>query len=160
MFPPRTRCLILACGNTLRSDDGVGPWLASWAESQFAEEPAIRVIARQQWTPDLAEDLAQCESVVFIDCAIDMRAGAVRIVNVAPSPSQGGLPTHHTNAAELLALCQELYTSLPRTALLLTIGAGSIEMGEAFSPAVSASLAEACDLLGSNVRRLLNEQAC
>ena len=49
------RCLILACGNTLRGDDGVGPWLAEWAENQFRTESQICVIARQQWTPELAE---------------------------------------------------------------------------------------------------------
>jgi Ni,Fe-hydrogenase maturation factor len=35
MSPPQVRVLILACGNTLRSDDGVGPWLAEWAEQHF-----------------------------------------------------------------------------------------------------------------------------
>ena len=59
--------LILACGNTLRSDDGVGPWLANWAEERFGAHPAIRVVSRQQWTPDLAQDVAQAESVLFID---------------------------------------------------------------------------------------------
>lgn len=137
----------------------MGPWLAEWAERHFAAEPLVRVIARQQWTPDLALDLAQCDTVVFLDCAVNVPAGEVRIANVAPLAFQGGMATHHTNAAELLALCQELYGSLPRSALLLTIGAGSIEMGEAFSPAVSASLSEACDLLASNVRRLVSEQA-
>ena len=37
MNPTPARCLILACGNTLRSDDGVGPWLAEWAEETFAQ---------------------------------------------------------------------------------------------------------------------------
>ncbi len=50
------RCLILACGNTLRSDDGVGPTLAAWAEERFREQPNVRVISRQQWTPDLAAE--------------------------------------------------------------------------------------------------------
>ena len=159
MHPPRTRCLILACGNTLRSDDGVGPWLASWAEHEFAAEAVIRVISRQQWTPELAFDLTQCESVLFIDCAVDLLPGEVRIAGIAPSPSRGGLATHHTNASELLALCKEFYASLPRTALLLTIGEGSTEMGETFSPAVTASLPEACGLLAAGVQRLLAESA-
>jgi Ni,Fe-hydrogenase maturation factor len=38
MTPTQARCLILACGNTLRGDDGVGPWLAEWAEKRFREE--------------------------------------------------------------------------------------------------------------------------
>ena len=59
MSPAKTRCLILACGNTLRSDDGIGPWLPDWAEKQFESDPRVRVISRQQWTPDLAADIAR-----------------------------------------------------------------------------------------------------
>jgi len=51
------RCLILACGNTLRGDDGTGPWLAEWAEKRFAAEAGVRVVIRQQWAPELAEEL-------------------------------------------------------------------------------------------------------
>src|SRR3954447_17552663 len=114
MTPTKIRCLILACGNTLRSDDGVGPWLAEWAAEQFAFEPAVRGIARQQWTPDLAEEIAQAESVLFLDCALDTAPGALRIVPVQPAPAQAGLATHHLGAAELLALSEDLYGSRPR----------------------------------------------
>src|ERR1700730_18740598 len=133
MNPPPARCLILACGNTLRSDDGVGPWLAAWAEEQFHANPAIRVVSRQQWTPDLAEEVAQAESVLFIDCAIDSAPGEITISPVAQAASSPAVATHHVGAAELLALSEELYSSLPRAALLFTVGAGSTEMGEAFS---------------------------
>jgi hydrogenase maturation protease len=149
------RCLILACGNTLRGDDGLGPWLARWAEERFLSEPAVRVISRQQWTPDLAADIAESESVVFVDCAVDAAPGELRIVRVEPARAEAGLATHHTGAAELLALSRELYGELPRNALLLTMGAGSTEMGETFSAAVNASLERACELLEGNVRRLL-----
>ncbi len=149
------RCLILACGNTLRSDDGVGPWLAAWAEERFAGEPAVRVIARLQWTPDLAEDIAQAESVVFLDCAVDTAPGAVRVACVRPERADAGLATHHTGAAELLALSEEFYGSFPANSLLLTIGAGSTEMGESFSPEVNAALPDACRLLESAVLRML-----
>jgi hydrogenase maturation protease len=149
------RCLILGCGNTLRSDDGVGPWLAAWADERFHAEPAVRVIARQQWTPDLAEEIAHAESVLFIDCALDTEPGATRMEPVQPARAQDGLATHHVSAAELLALSQELYASLPHEAFLLTIGAGSTEMGESFSTSVNAVLPEACRLLENTVRRLL-----
>jgi hydrogenase maturation protease len=153
VFP--IRCLILACGNTLRGDDGVGPWLAAWAEDRFSAEPAVRTIARQQWTPELAVEVARAESVIFVDCAVDAEPGAVRLATVLPERAEAGLATHHTNAAELLALSEELYSSLPRNSLLLTIGAGSVEMGESFSPAVNDALPEACRLLEHAVRRML-----
>jgi hydrogenase maturation protease len=149
------RCLILACGNTLRGDDGVGPWLAAWAESRFDGDPAVRVLSRQQWTPDLAEGVAQADSVLFIDCSIDSPPGELRIAPVEPVPAGPGLASHHVGAAELLALAQELYDSLPRTALLLTIGAGTTELGEVFSKSVIAALPEACARLESTVRSMI-----
>ena len=149
------RCLILACGNTLRSDDGIGPWLAAWAEERFAEEPAVRVIARHQWTPDLAQDIAQAESVIFADCAIDAEPGEVQVARVEPARPDAGLATHHVGAAELLALSKELYGSLPRNALLLTVGAGSTEMGETFSESVEAALPRARVVLEKAVRQFI-----
>src|SRR5579862_2633938 len=96
------RCLILACGNTLRGDDGFGPWLAAWAEDRFACEPEVRVIARQQWTPDLAVDVAQAEAVLFVDCAIDSPPGKVWMMAVESATASAALATHHVGAAELL----------------------------------------------------------
>jgi hydrogenase maturation protease len=155
MTTPRVRVLILACGNTLRSDDGVGPWLADWAEQHFASQPEIRVISRQQWTPDLAEDVAHAESVLFIDCSIESAPGSVSIVKVRPNAPAQGLATHHQGAPELLALARELYNSLPQNAVLLTVGAGSTELGESFSDRVQAALPIACALIEATIVRLL-----
>ena len=134
MTQDQVRCLILACGNTLRSDDGVGPWLAQWVEDHFPAAPNLRVISRQQWTPELAEEIARAQSVLFIDCSIDATPGAVRLVPVGPASGQHTVATHHSGAAELLALSRDLYNTLPRTALQLTIGAASTQLGEAFRP--------------------------
>ncbi|MGD0734276.1 MAG: hydrogenase maturation protease [Terracidiphilus sp.] len=152
MTTPQSRVLILACGNTLRSDDGVGPWLADWAEQHFASQPEIRVISRQQWTPDLAEDIAHAESVLFIDCSVESAPGSIRIQQVQPSESQQGLATHHQSAAELLALTHNLYNSEPKNAQLLTIGATNTELGETLSSAVTAALPNACIAIERTVR--------
>lgn len=149
------RCLILACGNTLRQDDGVGPWLSAWAEDRFASDPSVSVIGRQQWTPDLAENLAQARAVFFIDCSIESAPGEVRLVPVEPIAAGPGLASHHFGAAELLSLGKELYGSLPLIAQFLTVGAGSIELGEDFSPEVTAALPHACELLEKSVRQAL-----
>jgi hydrogenase maturation protease len=138
------RCLILACGNTLRGDDGIGPWLAQWAEERFSGESDVRVISRQQWTPELAEEIAHAESVLFVDCSVESAAGSVRTIHVEPALPSEGLATHHVGAAQLLELAHELYDSLPRTSLLLTVGAASIELGEEFSAEVTTAQPEAC----------------
>jgi len=151
----KSRCLILACGNTLRSDDGVGPWLCDWAADHFASDPRVQTISRQQWTPDLAVDIANTDSVLFIDCSIASAAGEINLIAVAPASSSPGLATHHTGAPELLAFVKELYGSTPRTSLLLTIGAGSTDLGESFGPDVTATLSEARNLLDHTVQQLL-----
>lgn len=158
MVTASIRCLILACGNTLRGDDGVGPWLAAWAEERFSAEPLVRVVSRQQWTPDLAEDVAGCDAVVFVDCAVDSAPGSVRVARVQPMRSTTGHATHHVGAHELLALSEELYCSLPSHALLLTVGAGATELGEEFTTIVKDALPQACRMLESSVRSLLDRR--
>jgi hydrogenase maturation protease len=155
MSSTQARCLILACGNTLRSDDGVGLWLAEWAEQRFASHNAIKIIARQQWTPELAEEIARAESVLFIDCSVDSTPGSIKLTPVEPSAGVQGLATHHSGAAELLALSRDLYNSVPLNAQLVTIGAGSTELGEVFSDAVTAALPAACKLIEETVLQWL-----
>lgn len=149
------RCLILACGNSLRGDDGVGPWLASWAEEYFRDDSAIRVIARQQWTPELAEDIARAGSVLFVDSSAVSRPGAIQIVRVEATRGIPGICTHHLEAGQLLGLCREIYASVPRNALLLTIGVGSMELGGTLSEAVEAVIPQAQAMMQMAVSRLL-----
>jgi len=160
MMSRQAQCLLLACGNPLREDDGVGPWLLAWAEERFRGDARVSLIWRQQWTPELALDIAEAESVIFVDCAVDGAPGAVKLVPVEAAVAAPGLATHHVGAAELLSLSKELYGAMPRTSLLLTVGAGSLELREGFSQAVTAALPEASSLLEQTVLRLVaNSQA-
>ncbi len=152
---PPARCLVLACGNTLREDDGIGPFLAAWAEQRFVSEPAVRVLATHQWTPELALDIAAVETVLFVDCAANAAPGAVAVTPVLPATEMPRLMTHHLDAPALLALAHELYNASPRQSLMLTVGAGSLELREAFSDAVQAAIPETQHALESAVRSLL-----
>lgn len=133
----------------------MGLWLAEWAADHLREQPALRVISRQQWAPELAEDLAQADSVLFLDSSAKLAAGSVDLIAVEPDARQAGLATHHLSASRLLGLCRELYPCCPDHALLLTIGMGSTALGGAFSPAVQAALPEAQALLEITALRLL-----
>lgn len=152
------RCLILACGNTLRGDDGVGIWLGEWAAEQFRNKPEIQVISQQQWTPELAEEIARAESVVFIDCCEDSTPGFARVVSVKPCDNDAAMETHQLDAPQLLALARELYGSLPRRAKLLTVGACSMNLGEELSGLAMTALPEACKLLENTVFDLLEDR--
>jgi hydrogenase maturation protease len=149
------RCLILACGNTLREDDGIGPFLAQWAEEHWRDDPRVRVLCDHQWTPDIAEEIAVAETVIFVDCALNQDPGQILLRELTPASLKPGLVTHHLGASELLSVAQELYGRRPRRACLFTIGAGSIELGEGLSPAVRDALPDAEELLEVTVRHLL-----
>lgn len=151
----RSSCLILACGNTLRSDDGVGPKLAEWAAERFRDDSHVRVLARQQWTPDLAKDIAACESVLFVDCSVDSAPGRVSLTPVEPKTNGAVTAAHQLGAAELLGLSRMLYGSRLAHAMLLTVGAGSTEMGEAFSDRVQAAIPRASGVLEKAVLRFM-----
>ncbi len=152
---PSARCLVLACGNTLRSDDGVGPKLADWAAERFQENDDVRVVARQQWTPDLAKDIAEADSVLFVDSSADSVPGRVSLAAVASNRGKGGPGAHHMEAYELLGLTRSLYGSMSAHAMLLTVGAGSTQLGEAFSEPVEAALPRAQGVLEKAVLRFL-----
>ena len=153
----KARCLILTCGNTLREDDGIGPWLATWAEGRFSDEPGVRVISRQLWTLVLSDEIASAEAVLFVDCSVAIEPGSVTVADVEPAAETAGLDTHQQGASELLALARDLYSSLPRAAVLMTVGAGSVELGEEFSAAVLDAIPLACTKLEETVARLLAE---
>lgn len=150
----KARCLILACGNTLRGDDGIGPWLASWAEERFGDDTGVRVLSRQQWTLELAEEISMAETVLFVDCSATDLPGSVSIVAAQPVAVES-LATHHLGAPELLGLASKLYASLPHTALVMTVGAGSMELSEEFSQPMLDAIPLACAKLEETVTQLL-----
>ena len=154
-MPFAARCLILACGNTLRSDDGVGPLLASWAEERWSEDARVRVICDHQWTPEMAEEVAGADAAVFVDSSLEQGPGQIILREISAASLKPGLVTHHLGAEELLGVAQDLYGRQPRRACLLTVGASNIELGEELSHNVQEALPAAKDLLELTIFLLL-----
>lgn len=152
----KANCLVLACGNTLRGDDGVGLRLADWAAERFRDDGHVRVVARQQWTPDLAADVATADSVLFVDSSVDSVPGRVSLVAVPSNRGSGEARSHHLEAHELLDLTRTLYGSMSVHAMLLTVGAASTELGESFSDPVEAAIPRARGVLEKAVLRFLS----
>ncbi len=149
------RCLILACGNPLRGDDGVGPKLAAWAQDRFRQNPEVRVVSRQQWTPELAADIEAADSVLFVDASAKSPAGRVHLIPVSSRVDPSAQASHHLTANQLLGLTRSLYGSIKSHAMLLTIGVGNAELGETFSAPVEAALPRARGILEKAVLRFL-----
>lgn len=140
--------LLLACGNSLRQDDGVGLRIAEAAERLFPAS-RVRIIAAQQFTPEMADDLAHTDLAIFIDaCAAD-EPGAIRVTALAAS---GAPPeTHQLDPAALLGLAQSLCGHAPARAFALTVGAGSFGYSEELSGPLRQAVPRALRLLTSLV---------
>lgn len=126
------KVLIIGYGSPLRGDDNIGCHVAQMLEHQYHDDPEVRVIGSHQLTPEMAEDVAASEFVLFLDAAAGKPAGRIQQRAVKPQPGPLSF-SHSLDPALLLAATMELYGSVPRAELLTIVGA-AFELGDRFSP--------------------------
>ena len=131
--------LIIGYGNTLRSDDGVGYKVAEKVEQWGIA--GVRALPIHQLTPELAEDIANANTVIFVDAVLvtDEMPPKVTIQSIKPAQVYDDF-CHTGNPRSLLALTQVLYGKFPKAYWLL-IPALNVEFGEQLSP-LTATAAE------------------
>lgn len=119
--------LVIGIGNPTRSDDGAGHAVV-FGLSRLVPDGTYRAV--HQLTPDLAEDLAEADLVVFVDASV--RATTLQLVPVEPTPVAPG--SHITTAGALLHLTELVYGRRPGAALQVEIPAYEMGFGEELSP--------------------------
>ncbi len=142
--------LVIGYGNTLRQDDGVGPYVAERVSDLGL--PGVRTHVAAQLNPEHAELLSKARLVVFVDASVSPgRKVGLRPVRAAATLQ---LTTHAADPATLVALARDLFGRAPE-AWSLTIPAMQLGFGEEFSPfawlGVDAALDEVTTLLRSRV---------
>lgn len=120
--------LVIACGNPLRGDDGVGPAAADVVKSW--KMPGVKVLAVHQLVPELIDEMRMVERVLLIDAGINVE-GPFQAAIIEPKKSHRFFG-HHDNPANLLALLHELEGRTPM-AWLVSISARSFDHGEAIT---------------------------
>jgi hydrogenase maturation protease len=142
--------MVVGYGNSLRSDDGVGPAVAA----RLAGDPRLAgVIIRteHQLTPELAADASQASLLVLVDAGTDEAPGEVSVRRLEPSLVEGGTAwTHHLDPSALVGLARALWGSAPPV-ILVSIGPASLEVGEGLSEVVRPAVTRAADLVASVV---------
>ncbi len=139
--------VVVGIGNELRRDDGIGVCVARALAGSLGALGA-RVVSLHQLVPELAVDLADARAVIFVDAAVDLGPGAVRVV--APGKGVGfGQPTHRAEPEALLELCAALYRKRP-AAMVVSIGAADLGAG----CGLSAAARRGCDRAGEVIRAL------
>ncbi len=139
-----TRTLIIGYGNTLRSDDGVGPRVVEAVEALHL--PGVRTLVCQQLSPEHADPISQADAVVFVDAAVDA-PGEVQLRPLKPGASSQ-LMAHAADPRTMLALARDVFGRAPR-AWWLTIPAVNLEFSETLSPAAERGCVEAVEKIKS-----------
>jgi hydrogenase maturation protease len=142
--------LVIGYGNTLRSDDAVGP-LAAAAVHDWGL-PGVAALAVQQLVPEMAEPLAAARLAVFVD-ARPAVAGGPQGVEVRPLEPKGGSPAlgHAGDPRRLLALARDVYGAWPR-AWLVTVPSVDLGPGEGLSPRAGQGLEDALSRIAALLR--------
>ena len=141
--------LIIGYGNNLRSDDGVGRYLAEIIDQQ--QLPLVKTLSVHQLTPELVLEITESQAVIFID-AIASLTDAITLQSLEPSQDKTRLG-HTSNPEQLLSLCKNLYHKCP-SAWLLTIPTNNFEFGETFSDLTQNAIAPALIILTQLIKIL------
>jgi len=133
--------VVLACGNVLRSDDGIAVYVA---HRLFREvhDTDIRIICCHQWLPEQAEELVGAELAVFIDASANLEAGKIEVLPILPSSNDVDGMSHCLDPGALLGMARSLYGHAPERAVLVSIGGSSFIHGYEFSDRVNAAIPE------------------
>jgi len=142
--------IVLACGNALRGDDGVGLYLAHQLYGAICDADT-EIVCSHQWLPEQAEDLSRAQLAVFIDASVAVKAGEIRVQPVRVSEKPTGATTHALTPERLMGLAREVFGRAPERAYLVTVGGSSFDHGAEFSEpvrsAIPAALRQIQDLL-------------
>ncbi|MDJ0728503.1 MAG: hydrogenase maturation protease [Crocosphaera sp.] len=127
----KNEILIIGYGNTLRGDDGVGYKIAEIIEQWNINN--ITSLAVHQLTPDLAENIAQVDTIIFIDAIpiTDVNTAKLEIKTISINRKINNL-AHHNNPEQLLSVTQAIYQKVPKAYWIL-VPAINFNFSEDFS---------------------------
>ena len=132
--------LVIGYGNELRSDDGVGPKVATAIGAKNLS--GVCAISCHQLTPELAEPISKAGTVVFVDAAIGA-SSEIALRPLAPT-EETQVMTHTADPRSLLALARDVFGRCPN-AWWLTVPAQNLAFGEELSPVAERGLARAIE---------------
>lgn len=135
------RVLILGIGNPLRGDDAVG-WLAAERLAATIHDPRVEIVPCHQLMPEMAEQVARADIVIFIDASKTGAPGTWRMEELPPpNPAAPGPVTHHFDPPALLAWALALHKRAPR-AFAISIPGESFDCSEQLSALVAKAFGE------------------
>jgi hydrogenase maturation protease len=129
------KVLIIGYGNTLRGDDAAG---IGAAELVAKRHPEIECVCMHQLMPELAEQIAESDIVIFFDADVNVTQPTIK--SITPGVEEGQPRTHFISPESLLSLSQQLYQRMPLKAYIIGIPASQFEFSEELSDSTKKSV--------------------
>lgn len=143
--PPGTRVLLVGIGNELRHDDAAGPRVVRAVQGLVGWDTLVV----HGLTPELADDLAAVDLVIFVDANADpfLPRPTWRPQDPpAQGPAAAALLGHALTVPVLLALTSWLHGRAPR-AVTLELPGHAFCIGECLTPRAAQGVATAIEAL-------------
>ncbi len=142
------KTLIIGYGNTLRTDDGAGVWIAN--KIALLDLPGVEVRTCHQLGFELVEDLISFDSVIFVDAAATGEPTSYRFcvpTEVRP------LVSEHNVAPDALQIMASEFFGAKIDMHLFTVRGESFEFGWEISPLVQQRAIDVIDKIGALLRQ-------
>ena len=149
--------LIIGYGNPLRSDDGIGWYVAERLAQQWGDQ--VDVITAHQLTPEHAEALAEASLAFFID-AVDkaLSPELAQCVPVALDEASSSGFTHQCAPQTILLYAKLLYDHSPQ-AFLVSVSGENFDHGDTLTPHALAAAEAAMEKATRLIRLTIKTQS-
>jgi hydrogenase maturation protease len=137
-----SKVLVIGYGNTLRGDDAAG---IRAAELIAQRHPEFLCVYMHQLMPEMAEQIAECDVVFFVDADVNAAQPTARLLTLRVEADQPR--THFISPESLLSLSQQLYQQMPSKAYIIGIPASKFEFSEELSEATALAVEECVSLI-------------
>jgi hydrogenase maturation protease len=134
--------LVIGYGNDLRSDDGAGRVVADRINA--LDLPGVSVRSVVQLTPELALEMAEVDTVVFVDASIEVSETTATPVgrDIENPPAM----SHFSTPERLLAMTAEVGTP-PSQVVAISIPVTDIGLGMELTPMTAIGVEKAVEMV-------------
>ncbi|MBN1373450.1 MAG: hydrogenase maturation protease [Anaerolineaceae bacterium] len=159
------KTILIGWGNPDRQDDGVAwhvlravavrlglPVPDSYEAPFECGHVQVEFLFLLQLTPELAEDIARYERVVFVDAAVGGTSGEITLGGMAASQTHLPVLSHHLSPEALMVMARSLYGAQAE-ALLLTVTGTEFQFSRELSAMVQAAVPAAAEKILAWIQR-------
>jgi len=129
MNPFHKEILVIGYGSTLRGDDAVGRLVVERVSERSL--PNVTTISVTQLVPELAEQIAKAQAVIFVDACAENEGCGVEAREISRLPVVGDM-SHTAAPQEILALASACFDREPR-AWLVAVPSTAFELTDGIS---------------------------